>query len=101
MKSGVPRRKLRREPDRHVPLPVALDTTTQRCHLCIPVASYEKDSMKSAAIGFRPHSGWTAVVVLSLEQGEPVILVRERIHLVKVFNYSYRQPYYTAARAGL
>jgi hypothetical protein len=57
--------------------------------------------MKSAAIGFRPHSGWTAVVVLSLEQGEPVILVRERIHLVKVFNYSYRQPYHTAARAGL
>jgi hypothetical protein len=57
--------------------------------------------MKSAAVGFRPHSGWTAVVVLSLEQGEPVVLIRERIHLVKIFNYSYRQPYHTAARATL
>ena len=57
--------------------------------------------MKSAAIGFRPHSGWTAVVVLSLEKGEPVVLVRDRIQLVKVFNYTYRQPYHTAARAGL
>lgn len=57
--------------------------------------------MKSAAIGFRPHSGWTAVVVLSLEKGEPVVLVRDRLHLVKVFNYSYRQPYHTAAKAGL
>ena len=57
--------------------------------------------MKSAAIGFRPHSGWTAVVVLSLEKGEPVVLIRDRIHLVKIFNYSYRQPYHTAARALL
>ena len=57
--------------------------------------------MKSAAIGFRPHSGWTAVVVLSLEKGEPVVLVRDRVHLVRVFNYTYRQPYHTAAKAGL
>jgi hypothetical protein len=57
--------------------------------------------MKSAAIGFRPHSGWTAVVVLSFEKGEPVILLRDRIHLVRIFNYSYRQPYHTAAKAGL
>lgn len=57
--------------------------------------------MKSAAIGFRPHSGWTAVVVLSLEKGEPVVLIRDRIHLVKIFNYPYRQPYHTAARAPL
>lgn len=57
--------------------------------------------MKSAAIGFRPHSGWTAAVVLSVEKGEPVVLIRERIHLVKIFNYSYRQPYHTAAKAPL
>lgn len=57
--------------------------------------------MKSAAVGFRPHSGWTAVVVVSLEKGEPVILLRDRTHLVKVFNYSYRQPYHTAAKASL
>jgi hypothetical protein len=57
--------------------------------------------MKSAAIGFRPHSGWTALVVLSLEKGEPVVLIRDRIHLVKIFNYAYRQPYHTAAKASL
>jgi hypothetical protein len=57
--------------------------------------------MKSAAIGFRPHSGWTALVVLSLEKGEPVVLIRDRIHLVKIFNYAYRQPYHIAAKASL
>ena len=54
--------------------------------------------MKSAAVGFRPHSGWTALVVVSLEKGQPVVLVRQRVHLVKVFNYSFRQPYHTAAK---
>jgi hypothetical protein len=57
--------------------------------------------MKAAAVGFRPHSGWTALVAVSLERGEPVVLLRERVHLVKTFNYSYRQPYHTAARAPL
>jgi hypothetical protein len=54
--------------------------------------------MKNAAVGFRPHSGWTALVVLSLERGEPVVLIRERLHLVKTFNYSFRQPYHTAEK---
>ena len=57
--------------------------------------------MKAAAAGFRPHSGWTSLVVVSLERGCPVVLVRERVHLVRTFNYSYRQPYHTAARAGI
>lgn len=57
--------------------------------------------MKHAAIGFRPHSGWTAVVVLSLEKGEPIVLIRDRMQLVKIFNYSYRQPYHTAAKGTL
>jgi len=57
--------------------------------------------MKNAAVGLRPHSGWAAFVAVSLERGEPVVLFRERAHLVKVFNYSFRQPYHTAARAPL
>ena len=57
--------------------------------------------MKSAAVGFRPHSGWTALVALSLERGEPVVLIRERLHLVKTFNYSFRQPYHTAEKMPL
>jgi hypothetical protein len=57
--------------------------------------------MKSAAVGFRPHSGWTALVALSVERGEPVVLIRERVHLVKTFNYSFRQPYHTAEKMPL
>ena len=57
--------------------------------------------MKNAAVGFRPHSGWTALVALSLERNEPVVLIRERLHLVKTFNYSFRQPYHTAEKMPL
>lgn len=57
--------------------------------------------MKSAAVGFRPHSGWTSLVVVALEDGKPIVLLRERVHLVKTFNYSFRQPYHTAARTPL
>ena len=57
--------------------------------------------MKAAAVGFRPHSGWTTLVVVSLEHGRPVVLLRERVHLVNTFNYTYRQPYHTAAKAPL
>lgn len=54
--------------------------------------------MKTAAVGFRVHSGWAAAVAVSLEQGSPVVLVRERLHLVKNFTYESRQPYHTAAK---
>lgn len=57
--------------------------------------------MKNAAVGFRPHSGWSALVVLCVEGRKPVVLSRERIHLVKTFNYSFRQPYHTAEKMGL
>jgi hypothetical protein len=57
--------------------------------------------MGNAAVGFRVHSGWAAMVAVSLEKGEPVVLCRERAHLVKIFNYSYRQPYHTAEKMQL
>ena len=41
------------------------------------------------------------MVLLTIEKGEPVVLSRERIHLVKTFNYSFRQPYHTAAKIPL
>jgi hypothetical protein len=41
------------------------------------------------------------MVVVSLEKGEPVVLCRERAHLVKVFSYTYRQPYHTAEKMPL
>ena len=54
--------------------------------------------MKDAAIGFRAHSGWTALVAISLEEGCPLVLLRQRPHLVKTFTYELRQPYHTAAK---
>lgn len=54
--------------------------------------------MKKAAIGFRVHSGWTALVAVSLDDGRPIVLSRQRVHLVKIFSYTFRQPFHTAAK---
>jgi hypothetical protein len=54
--------------------------------------------MNRAAIGFRVHSGWAAMVAVSLEKGEPVVLERRKLLLVKTFSYTFRQPYHTAEK---
>jgi hypothetical protein len=54
--------------------------------------------MKHAAVGFRVHSGWTALVAISLEDGSPQVLLRQRPHLVKTFTYEFRQPYHSAEK---
>ncbi|HTR46603.1 MAG TPA: hypothetical protein VMM16_04355 [Verrucomicrobiae bacterium] len=57
--------------------------------------------MKRAAVGFRVHSGWAAMVALTLNNGTPTILVRERVHLIETFTYPFRQPYHTAEKMPL
>jgi hypothetical protein len=57
--------------------------------------------MKQAAVGFRVHSGWSALVTVSLEKDGPIVLSRERVHLVETFIYKFRQPYHTAERMPL
>jgi hypothetical protein len=57
--------------------------------------------MRQAALGFRIHSGWTALVAVSLEKGEPLVLVRQRAKLVQTFTYEFRQPYHTAEKLSL
>jgi hypothetical protein len=59
---------------------------------------FGEDLMKYAALGFRAHSGWTALVAISLKDGVPLVLYRDRPHLVKTFTYEYRQPYHTAEK---
>lgn len=54
--------------------------------------------MQPAALGFRVHSGWTAMVAVSAVADAPQVLIRERPHLVKAFTYEFRQPYHTAKR---
>ncbi len=53
---------------------------------------------KQAAIGLRAHSGWTALVAVCVEKGAPVVLARQRVHLVETFTYEFRQPYHTAEK---
>jgi hypothetical protein len=57
--------------------------------------------MKPAALGFRVHSGWTSLVAIALEENVPVVLARQRPHLVEAFTYTFRQPYHTAERMPL
>ena len=57
--------------------------------------------MKQAAVGFRVHSGWSALVTVALENSGPIILGRERVHLVETFIYKFRQPFHTAERMPL
>jgi len=57
--------------------------------------------MKSAAVGFRVHSGWASLVVVALEKGKPIVLARRRPHLVLTFSYTFRQPYHTAEKMTL
>jgi hypothetical protein len=54
--------------------------------------------MNQAALGFRAHSGWTSLVAISLEEGFPMVLLRQRPHLVKTFTFEFRQPYHTAEK---
>jgi len=54
--------------------------------------------MQKAAVGFRVHSGWTALVVVSVEKDLPVVLSRQRLNLVKIFSYKFRQPFHTAEK---
>ena len=57
--------------------------------------------MKQATVGFRVHSGWSAVVAVCLEKGKPVVLHRQRLQLVETFTYRFRQPYHTGEKMGL
>jgi hypothetical protein len=57
--------------------------------------------MKTAALGFRVHSGWTSLIALALEKNQPIILARQRPHLVATFSYTFRQPYHTAEKMNL
>ena len=57
--------------------------------------------MKQAALGFRVHSGWAAVVAVALEKGTPMVLERKRVNLVNKFTYTFRQPYHTAEKMQL
>ena len=51
------------------------------------------------AVGFRCHSGWTALVVVSGSPSSPVVLDRRRVELLD--RSLPRQPYHAVAEGGL
>jgi hypothetical protein len=65
------------------------------------VTNARSSGVKQAAVGFRVHSGWAAMVAVGLEKGMPSVLARERVHLVETFSYTFRQPYHTAEKMAL
>ena len=54
--------------------------------------------MQRAAVGFRVHSGWAAMVAVALEKAAPIVVARRRLRLVTTFSYTFRQPYHTAEK---
>src|SRR5271167_1545219 len=61
---------------------------------------YRGGFMKKAAVGFRVHSGWSAIVAVSFEKSVPIVLRRQRAQLVETFSYTFRQPYHTGEKMG-
>src|SRR6202048_4073824 len=54
--------------------------------------------MQTVELGFRVHSGWAAAVALCGPPDAPVVVDRRKIQLVKIFSYTFRQPYHTAEK---
>lgn len=48
----------------------------------------------SCVLGFAPHSGWTAVVVIGGTRAKPLVLARERLELADESLAGSRQPYH-------
>ncbi len=53
------------------------------------------------ALGFRAHSGWTAVVAVAGSPGDAVVIERRRIETADPAMAGSRQPYHTAQRLSL
>jgi hypothetical protein len=79
-------------------LPITSETDEEMTRLGIGSSGTPLRSLKQAAVGFRVHSGWAAAVAVCLEKGAPIVLARQRVHLVETFTYEFRQPYHTAEK---
>jgi hypothetical protein len=57
-------------------------------------------SNRVAAMGFAPHSGWAAMIVLGSEQSAPRVLARSRIDLIDHRVPESKQPYHAVEGLG-
>jgi hypothetical protein len=53
-----------------------------------------QSAIKTAAIGFSPHSGWAAMVVLGGAAAAPELLTRIRLQLINARDPESKQPYH-------
>src|SRR5258707_15261769 len=51
-------------------------------------------AIETAAIGFSPHSGWAAMVVLGGTSAAPTLLARSRVPLIDDHDLESKQPYH-------
>ncbi len=51
-------------------------------------------AIETAAIGFSPHSGWAAMIVLGGSAAAPQLLARSRLQLVDAHDPESKQPYH-------
>ena len=52
-------------------------------------------AVKTAAVGFSPHSGWAAMVVIGGSMSAPALLARQRVALIGSHDPLAKQPYHT------
>lgn len=55
----------------------------------------------SCVLGFAPHSGWAAVVVIGGTAARPLVLARERLELAEASLAGAKQPYHAIERLPL
>ena len=55
---------------------------------------------ETAALGFRVHSGWTAMVAVARPLSKPVVLERRRIETADAAILGSKQPYHAAERVS-
>ena len=56
----------------------------------------KKDALRRAALGFRAHSGWAAVVVLGGSPATPTVIERRRIEIADPEIRGSKQPFHAA-----
>ena len=60
-----------------------------------------KTARGSCVLGFAPHSGWTAVVVIGGTAAKPLVLARERLELADANLPGAKQPYHAIEKLPL
>jgi hypothetical protein len=69
----------------------------------LPLDTQHRESVRAevAVMGFAPHSGWAAVVVLGGSRAEPRVLARSRVEMADPRDPESKQPYHAVEDLGV